>query len=483
MNLADANKQILKIEQNTNINKIKINELNGWPIVRSVLYSMFAERDLEPEKLSIMSLNLHQIRHHMKIRFANFFLIRRIISRSKPNSDFEVAFLCRASHQVTIKGQSLKFDRVLDPIFNEINTIKQCQMFVLGIPKSKKYYFPKKHLARVGQFPAMGLSGIAESGLYEELGIWQIDKHKFHELISRAEKDFSAGYFSAKKLFRANTNMEFLFISVWYSAETMGYIAAAHDIGVRVVEVQHAAEIHNHVMYFDWTKTPAGGFELAPDLFMMWNKECSEIVQNSFSGGRKNTTIVAGYPWHDFYKLFSNIEIPLSSAFQHPKRVLFTLQGPTFESKKRVPDFIIEFMQQDRSDVHFNFRCHPNDLKAHKEIKDLARLNLKTKFEVTGGGDDLIESLARCNYHITAYSTVCYEAQIYGIPTLLFGSESAELYRREIDEGVFQWTDGSAFAVEQFLGSEHGTTEYKQELKSSLRLLQESLKEVIYAKP
>jgi hypothetical protein len=66
---------------------------------------------------------------------------------------------------------------------------------------------------------------------------------------------------------------------------------------------------------------------------------------------------------------------------------------------------------------------------------------------------------------------------------LLFGSESAEHYRREIDEGVFQWTNGSAFAVEQFLGSEHGTTEYKQELKSSLRLLQESLKEVIYAKP
>ena len=483
MNLADANKQITIIEQNTKIDKIKINELNGWPIIRSVLYSMFAEKGIKPEKLSVTSFNLHQIRRQIKISFAKFFSKSRIISRYKLNSDTEVAFLCRASHQVSIKGHSLKFDRVLDPLFNEIKTIKQCQMFVLGIPKKKKYHFPKKHLARPGQFQAMGLSGIAESGLKEELDKWQIDKDKFNELISRAEKDFSAGYFSARKLFRANTKMEFLFTSVWYAAETMGYIAAAHEIGVKVVEVQHAAEIYNHLMYFDWTKTPVGGFELAPDLFMMWNKECSEIVQKSFSGGRKNTTMVAGYPWHDFYKSFSNIEIPLTRAFKYPKRVLFTLQGPTFESKKRVPNFIIEYMQQDRSDVHFNFRCHPNDLNAQQEIKDLVRLNLKTKFEVTSGSEDLIESLARCNYHITAYSTVCYEAQIYGIPTLLFGSESAELYRREIDEGIFQWTDGSAFAVERFLGSEHDATDHKQELKSSLRLLKESLREVIYAKP
>ena len=483
MNLADANKQITKIEQNTNIDKIKIKELNGWPIVRTVLYSILAEKGIKPEKPSSRSFTSHQIRRQIIISCAHYFSKSRIPKRSKLNSDTEVVFLCRASHQVSIKGHTAKFDRVLDPLFNELNKNKQCQMYVLGIPKYKEYFFPKRHLARFGRFPAMEISGIVESGLKKELDSWQIDTNKFDESISRAEKDFSAGYFCAKKLFKENTKMEFLFTSVWYAAETMGYIAAAREIGIKVVEVQHAAEIYNHVMYFDWTKTPDGGYELTPDRFMMWNDESSEIVNKSFAGGRKNTSVSIGYPWHDFYKFYGRVEIPPTSPPEFLKRVLFTLQTPTFESKKRVPEFIIEYMQRDHSDVHFNFRCHPNDLNAQQEIKDLNRFNLKTKFEVTSGSEDLIESLSRCNYHITAYSTVCYEAQIYGIPTLLFGSESAEHYRREIDEGVFQWTEGDAGSLAQFLGSDHRIPEPKQKLVSSLELLKQGLEEVMFSKP
>ena len=477
MNIAEANKQIAKIEQNTNIDKIRINELNGWPIVRTVLYSMFSQKGIKPEKPSIRSFTPHQKRRQIIISCAQYLSKSRMINRSKLNSNTEVAFLCRASHQVSIKGHTAKFDRVLDPLFNELNTIKTCQMYVLGIPKYKKYHFPKTHLTGVGKFTAMEISGIVESGLEEELNKWQIDIKKFNESISRAEKEFSAGYCLAKKLFQKNTNMKFLVTSVWYAAETMGFIAAAHEIGIKVVEVQHAAEIYNHLMYFNWTKTPDGGFELTPDLFMMWNQECSEIVKKSFAGGRKNTTVVIGYPWHDFYKVYGNVETSLIGPPEYPKRVLFSLQTPTFESKRRVPDFIIEFMKQNHANVHFIFRIHPNDLNANKEIKQLNEFNLKTNYEVASGEEDLVESLSRCDFHVTAYSTICYEALIYGIPTLLFGSESAELYRREIEKGIFQWTDGNAVALEQFLSSDHRISEYKQELASSLILLKEGLRE------
>jgi len=483
MNISEVNLQISRIELSVDIDEITINGLNGWPIVRSVLYSLLATKDNKKEKISPLSFTAYQIRRKISINFTKIFLRKRELKKSNLNYDTEIVFLCRASHQVSIKGYVRKFDRVLDPVFSHLKSARHCQMYVLGIPKHKKYFFPKKHLARVGKSPDIRFMGIANSGLEKELLIRKIDLEKFQGLLARAEKDFGEGYDSAKNLFRTNKKMQYIFTSVWYAPETMGYISAAHESGVKVVEVQHAAEIYNHPMYFGWLKTPVGGFGLAPDLFMMWNEKCSEIVRSSFSGGRKNTTSVVGYPWHDFYKLFNKINNPFNNKFQYSKRILFSLQAPTFESKKRIPDFVIEFMKQDRSDVHFNFRCHPNDLNARREIRELDYLDLKTKFEFTDGDEDLVESLTHCNFHVTAYSTVCFEAQIWGIPTLLFGSESAEIYQHEIESGIFQWTEGNADTLEKFLVSEHNMSESRHGLVSSLKLLQEGIDQIIPTKP
>ena len=483
MNLTEVNLQISKIEISVNVDEIKINGQHGWPIVRSVLYSLLSTKDNKNEKNSPLSFTLYQIKRKVFIFFAKSFINNRATKATYLNDDTEVAFLCRASHQVTIKGYAQKFDRVLDPVFYQLKNDRRCQMFVLGIPKHEKYFYPKKHLSRGHKSTGIRLSGVSKSGLEEELLRWNVDLKKFQRLISKAEEDFAAGYSSAVNLLQSNRKIQYIFTSVWYAPETMGYISAAHEIGLKVIEVQHAAEIYNHPMYFDWLKAPIDGYRLAPDIFFMWNKECAEIVQASFGSGSDNKTSVVGYPWHDFYKIFSKfvnqpVNVPMGK-----KHILFTLQAPTFESRSRIPDFVIEFMKQERSDVHINFRCHPNDLNARREIGLLDNVELKTKFEVTDGDDDLVESLKKCNFHVTSYSTVCFEAQIYGIPTLLFGSESAEIYRREIESGMFKWTEGNLTALEQFLEDEHSIPESRHRLVSSLKLLQEGLDLIFFPKP
>lgn len=474
MNLSEANKLISKIEQNININEITIEGKCAWPIVRSVMYSMLATKDGADERKHVFSLSHYQYVRQISIILKKILFRRRISNGSSLKNNTQVVFLCRASHQVSVKGRNSKFDRVLDPIFNELNKMKRCQMFVLGLSKHRKYFFPKTHLARFPQGQKVEITGINTSGLEKQLMYGDFDLGLFKKLISRAENDFFWGLNSGRKLFKNHRDLDLVFISVWYSPESMGYIAAAHESGVKVAEVQHAAEVYNHPMYFGWQKTPRGGYEIVPDIFLMWNQDSADIVQTSFAGGRADIATVVGYPWHDFYKQYLSPAGTETSKFDFPIRILFTMQAPTFESKSRIPDFLIDFLKLNRKDVCVNFRCHPNDLSYRHEFKRIKKMKIKTQFQISKGDADLIDSINNCNFHITAFSTVCYEAKLYGVPTLLYGSEAGEYYAREIKAGVFEWTKGELADIQKFLCSGE-EVESEPFLISSLDLLRRTL--------
>ncbi|MCX6123139.1 MAG: hypothetical protein NTV34_00060, partial [Proteobacteria bacterium] len=140
MKISEVNLQICRIELSVDIDVIKINGLNGWPIVRSVLYSLLATKDNKKEKVSPLSFTAYQIRRKISINFTESFLRKRELKKSNLNFDTEIIFLCRGPHQVSIKGYASKFDRVLDPVFSHLKSAKRCQMYVLGIPKHKKYF-------------------------------------------------------------------------------------------------------------------------------------------------------------------------------------------------------------------------------------------------------------------------------------------------------------------------------------------------------
>ena len=56
---------------------------------------------------------------------------------------------------------------------------------------------------------------------------------------------------------------------------------------------------------------------------------------------------------------------------------------------------------------------------------------------------NLYDLFGEVTHHITAFSSCCYEAQLFNLPTLLYGNDSKKIYQDEIKEKIFSWTDSN----------------------------------------
>ena len=108
---------------------------------------------------------------------------------------------------------------------------------------------------------------------------------------------------------------------------------------------------------------------------------------------------------------------------------------------------------------------------------------LKHRYIIDNGGKNLYDQFVECTHHITASSSCCYEAEMYGVPTLLFGPDAKAMYAREIEADRFSWTEGDADELENWLSEsriaepEQGNKYIEASLllaKSKLELLRHS---------
>jgi CDP-glycerol glycerophosphotransferase (TagB/SpsB family) len=94
-------------------------------------------------------------------------------------------------------------------------------------------------------------------------------------------------------------------------------------------------------------------------------------------------------------------------------------------------------------DVHFTFRLSPNDIVGRDYCEHKLKLISQDLYSLDFGNKNLYDVFMVSTAHITAYSSCCYEAAIFNVPTLLFGKESRDIYEDEIRDGFFKWTDGN----------------------------------------
>ena len=104
-----------------------------------------------------------------------------------------------------------------------------------------------------------------------------------------------------------------------------------------------------------------------------------------------------------------------------------------------IPDFFYQFLEEQQNKLFVLFRCHPNDKSQKKYCTKRLKLIDSNCFKIIDGNTDLYQNFLQVDLHITAYSSCCYEASIFGIRTLLFGEDSKEIYSDEILEGKFDW--------------------------------------------
>jgi hypothetical protein len=270
---------------------------------------------------------------------------------------------------------------------------------------------------------------------------------------------------------------------VWYSLDSLGIIAAAHQREIQVIDIQHGGEMHG--MYAGWSCIPENGYELLPDIFWCWGDQSVNRIQHGMKKSSKLRTVVGGYPWQEFRQTKMSesldkrqLKVPTISS---TKNVLFSLQPLSFDVKKRIPDFVLEFLKLDHPEIQFKFRRHPNDPDDKEELRQLRKMKLNTQFEIEDSSADLVSTISGSNFHISAFSSVAFECLALGVPSLLFGEQSKVLYDREIQEGVFSWTAGDINDLSKLFDGEIGSkASHKNYISTSLGLARNALLEIIH---
>lgn len=483
MKLTEVKIILKEIEDSCNVNLITINGLKAWPLIRSILWSEFTKADVQKKSVIGRGYSLIQRTEYLLNKFGLIYLLTNIIPKIADKKT-EVLFIGRAQHRVRIKGVRKCFDRIMDPLVHLTDSGTVTKSFTLGIPKLRNSYNPTERLRVRRSVPELKILGLEESGLPEYLGQLNVSMDSLWSAVRLGVKAFSKSYVMGGDLLSKAPNTKRIFLSVWYSLDSLGVIAAAHQRDIQVIDIQHGGEMHG--MYAGWSCIPENGYELLPDIFWCWGDESANRIQHGMKKSSKHRTIVGGYPWQEFRQTKmsesidkSQLTTPTASS---TKVVLFSLQPLSFDVQQRIPDFVLSFLKLDHSEIHFKFRRHPNDPDDKEELRQLRKMKLKTHFEIEDSSADLVSTISGSNFHISAFSSVAFECFALGVPSLLFGEQSKVLYDREIQEGVFSWTTGAINDLSKFFEGEIGSkVPHKNYISTSLELARNALLEVIHS--
>lgn len=432
---------LVRLEQESDINEHRVGAIQLWPLMRHVLWTELLRTSLANEQqrpaqrpgVASKARRLAAVLYHS--------LTQTFLRHQAEPSDETLLFVSRPVYLQYMGESNLHFDRIIDPLFSIArNHSSVAKIYIGHLPDDRRLLYPG--------FPLRPRSVRHSAELERSVSLWGRDiarqagvcEQDFVGQLVMALRGFERWYDTGKSLFRTMPRMKRLYLTSWYFPDMMGLTAAAKDAGIEVIDVQHGKQGKYQGMYSWWTKIPEDGYKMMPDRFWCWGRpSCHDILRAS-PDRTTHRPFVGGYPWIDWYRTFVN---PLVVRSASNRAILFTMQGPQGKSTEPIPDFIVNFLRDEQfSDWQIRFRNHPNFKEglAYCE-KRLASVD-PSRFAIADQKRNLYDEFLEVTHHITGYSSCCYEAESFGVPTLLFGEEAQSIYEADIACGRFFWTSG-----------------------------------------
>lgn len=395
-------KEILeKIENKENLFEKKINEIYFWKIIRFLLWSeigiksklMKKAHDEKSNKAQrIKKLFLGAIENFFKNnnskkkiiifesdayfkenkKTLSKFYFNLIEKLKKEKVDFEVVYPLYLEKEYRLEKNSYAEENYKYIFFKIIAFIKnKFNLFKFSCEDKKYLHKLKKYLEK-------------------EIGIDNFEilsKKILRKILINFEYEYKyyTNFFKVKQ-------PEKIYIICSYGKEAL--IAAAQDLNIEVIELQHGIITKYHVGYnFPDVKIP-----YFPDKLLLWGEYWKDNVNLP-----KNMKIeLYGYPYlKRQYEKYQNIEKNLN-------QVIFISQGTI---GKKLSEKAIEFAKENPQ-LKVIYRMHPGEfLRWKKEYRDLYENRNLENLEISDNNEkNLYEYLFESEYLIGVYSTVIYEA-------------------------------------------------------------------------
>ncbi|WAJ71048.1 hypothetical protein [Catenovulum adriaticum] len=218
----------------------------------------------------------------------------------------------------------------------------------------------------------------------------------------------------------ARNKIKKVLIICYYSYIGMAVMLACRKSNIRAIEYQHGAQTEYHPMYTNWTNVPSDGYEMLPEQFWLWGRATQAILNQWTDKQSFHTTKVVGNTWLPYFNRaldINKIQKKSPSISADKKIILISLQG----FPGHYNSFVTQVMEGAPDNWYWIIKEHPRAPLSEKQIEDEFG-NLKTNnwhIERNLSTYEMISTLP-IRVHLTAFSTVAFECEFYGIPTIFY---------------------------------------------------------------
>lgn len=446
MDIKEVTERIKRAETELSVNDICIRGIEIWPILRyHALLSFKSVNYLDkPNTNSFVHQSFFK-------RIVTDFLIRREIKKLRSvlheNNCKTVVISNGKDHSDLIQGK--KFNRLTDPYIKFLKDEKQSvkkivieenvdvQNFyesteILNLGKLLFYFvkFSKKHQIDKDLLNAC----IPFDRLEDILGI-KYNKAKLArdiEMVLVYSKIF-------EKLF-VDSSVTSIFYTCYYRNELFGLNYATKKLKITTVDIQHGKQGIYHPMYSHFSSIPVNGYLVLPDYFWNWGQSSVENINHHRINKNKHLPLCGGNLFTAMFIQDSENENDQLLEFKKKlksfsKKILVALQPPI--GGKAIPDFLLKAIENSPKDWIWLLRKHPAYELTELALIDKSKENVETEL---ANSMPLYSLIKECDVTITRWSTVAYEAEMFNNRVIIIDPVGQNLYRNEIEEGIFYYT-------------------------------------------
>jgi hypothetical protein len=437
-NREDIVQWIFKLEAKYPVNTWRINDVWIWPILRQQIagYLIREIDNIRDEKIVVKQKNLIRRAFEVVMSGMSLFVLRM---RQKKTA---YLFSGTISHRVDFNGHS--HNRYFDPLMDYLEERGETAVLVEYANEkiNKQYYEPQRVLFLADYLPffrVLQMLGSRQPKLeLDDYNAFLKEIEQNHYIAPRRKRFEPASLVKSVDRIRTYARVyRFLMQQYktrvalglcYYNKEMFALNLAASEMGAVSVDMQHGAQGSLHFAYANWRKHPAGGFNLLPELFWVWDETTAVTLREWISQSPKNRVVVGGNPWVTF-----TAEIELN--FPIPANViLYTLQPAGVLLDK----FIIDAIKQTKDQFTWWLRLHPRQkAERSKLVEILGREELSSHVNIDEAFSlPLPYILAKSKAHISKFSGSIQESVMVGTPTVIIHPIGEKIFRGYIDSGL-----------------------------------------------
>jgi hypothetical protein len=491
MELADILRKVEEAGKNNAVARSRFNDIYVWPVFRAQLISMFRNPEQyfadyperKPESLSWKQKLLYRwycyrfrrnFRRHLKETFAG-----------KDAADV-MLYSRNGTHSDKINGRW--YDRFVDPIHDLIGQQVSVIKFELRKPKQEE-----KSARTIAPL-------FADEGDFRSYWFYHEKLHP-RAPLSRSENakeiqratgfDFRARHVDSafgeilfyRELFREVFKVcrpKFIFLKCFYEHDAAGLVLAAKESGIKTIDVQHGKQGVYHPMYSHWNCLPEEGYELLPDYFWTWGEESKTNIGKWMNGNQKHQPVVGGNLWLSKWKredvhTFSEAEKNKIAQWQQAgKIVLVTLQP--LDKDKVVTPVLAEAIRRAPADWIWLMRRHPFMEFTESDVRKYIGSHSANIEVELASSLPLYALLKLVNHHVTGWSSTGFEANNFGVPTVIIHPTGHSLYAEHIAQNIFS----KAQTAEELLATIERNTQniYSDYIETGLEFAESAMRHI-----